>query len=245
MSQCVVDDVLGPGVLDAIDLDHDPVVLPAEVEVVGALGCLHQRLRVGFGEAALATASFDVELTQRADTTRQLEDDSVELLAPSVVADPQGLDTELVGRDESLLDRHREHQGRLLRRPRPQEGPDCRDRRPGAGHDGGRVDVVGTPAPGLADVARRAPVPDPCPSRHAHPDGAHVVALQPGDEQRRLAVEHRPRSSFDQSHPVLGIRAEGPGEHGQGMATAPPPAAGAHIGPDLRAGDARGVEHGS
>ena len=153
---------------------------------------------------------------------------------PPVAADPQCLDPQPRGRDQSLLDGHREHQRRLTVGRRPQGGPDRRDLATAAGHPRAGRQVVGRPPPRLAYVDPADPA-YPCPARHRDPDLRHVEVPQTGRPQRGRAVEEGPGTPLEHRHPIGGADGQRPGAERDRLRTETSPPLRQEVGPDLPA----------
>src|SRR4051795_7065820 len=116
----VTDDLRRPAVLDAVDL-HDQVPrLPEKVEVVCPVPSTPEDLPTGLGQPAPATLTQHVELPERLHPSQQIEHDRVDEPATLVPPDREHRLRDLLGRGEPLLNCHRQGQGRLAVRPRPQ-----------------------------------------------------------------------------------------------------------------------------
>src|SRR4029079_9998895 len=102
-----------PGVMDPIDLHGDTPLLPGDVEVVAPIASAADHLSRRFGQTAAAAFPPEVQLAQRAETTRQGEYALVQQPATTVALDPKGGDAQLLGCGQVLLDAHGQQQGRL------------------------------------------------------------------------------------------------------------------------------------
>src|SRR6478672_11943710 len=73
-----------PRVGDAVDLDDQPEVVPAHVEVVAAVPALADRLAIRRRQATTPTLASEGQLAERADAAEEVGDDRVHQRAPSV-----------------------------------------------------------------------------------------------------------------------------------------------------------------
>ncbi|MFC3953567.1 hypothetical protein [Aeromicrobium fastidiosum] len=99
--------------VDAVDLEHQPVSLPHDVEVVPAVRALPNDLAVGLWQAAATADACDVELSEGLGTAHQVEHDPLEEATALVPADVEQRHRDLLGRGQPLLDRHGQEQRRL------------------------------------------------------------------------------------------------------------------------------------
>jgi hypothetical protein len=83
LAQGVADDVGGPRMVDPVDLDHQTELVPVEVEVVAVRLVAPQHLTRRQGQPASPQLAYDVELTERARTVKE-----VPRCAPAVGAGP-------------------------------------------------------------------------------------------------------------------------------------------------------------
>ena len=127
LAQGVADDVRGPRVVDAVDLDHQAELVPVEVEVVAVCLVAASAPDASAGQPAPPQLAYDVELTERARTVEQVEDRVVDQPSAPVPLDAERLRAEQLGGGEALLHDQREQVDRLLVGRRPQSRADAGD----------------------------------------------------------------------------------------------------------------------
>ncbi|WP_395692420.1 hypothetical protein [Nocardioides sp.] len=177
LAERVTHDVLSPGVVDTVDLDHEPQVGPVEVEVVATRAVPAKHLPVGCRQSPPAQLTGDVELAQAPGAVEQVVDDGVEQQPAPIASHPQELGAEGLRPHHPLL----RGQGEQVRRLTVGLGPEraahgCHlDPR---ARDAARGLVGSRPAAGLADVVAGAPSHAGA-ARHRDPDPVQVEALQP------------------------------------------------------------------
>ena len=239
---CVLDKMLRPGVLDAVDFDDDTPSAPPSVEEVAACSRPTHDLQVRLRKSAFATPAHKVELPERSDPARKVDEHAVDVCPASVPAYPQHLDRDVLRPAKALLDSHGQQQRSLTIARCPQSGPNGCHRR-STTRNAAAQDIIGLPAACLPQVnARAATALDPSTLRDRHPNRGRCEVLESGGNQSRCTVQEGSWSPFEERHPPARHRRQGAAVKGDSVASYAAPSPGAHMGTDLSSSDAHGIE---
>ena len=235
LPQSVADHLVGPRVLDPVDLDHHSPLLPHHVEDVAPERRTADDLAGGLGDTASPALACELELAEGADASQQVEQHGVQEQPALVATDAQHLLGDLRSAGQALLHGHGHHECGLLVAAGPERCPDRRHGRPAARYSVADH-VIGRPSPGLPDVETTGP-PDAGASRHRHADAWLVEVLQPRCFERGSAVQEPTRTRLEDRRPVLTGAREGPRGDRQALRADPPPPSSPYLRPYLRPGD--------
>ena len=240
LSECVAHDLVGPGVLDPVDLDDHAPLLPVHVEDIAASARSAYDLAGRLGDASAAALPGELQLTERPHATEQVEQHFVQEQPALVAAHAQHLLGDLRSTSQTLLDRHGHHERGLL----VAAGPECRtDRRHrrAASRNTGPDDVIRRPSTSLPDVEAAGP-PNSGTSGHGHTYTAFPEVLQASRFESSCAVEEPTRAGLEDRGPVLTGAREWSGGDCHALRTDTAPAPGADLRSHLRAGDSDVVQ---